>query len=84
MALLDFFNKRSKDENAEMSFIDHLEELRWHLLRSVVAVIIGAIGVMIYANDIVDGILMAPTRADFVSSRWLCSLGHNIGIGDTL
>lgn len=84
MALLDFFNKRSKDENAEMSFIDHLEELRWHLLRSVVAVIIGAIGVMIYANDIVDGILMAPTRADFVSSRWLCTLGHNIGIGNTL
>lgn len=84
MALLDFFDKRSKDENAEMSFIDHLEELRWHLLRSVVAVIIGAIGVMIYANDIVDGILMAPTRADFVSSRWLCTLGHNIGIGNTL
>ncbi|MBL0233685.1 MAG: twin-arginine translocase subunit TatC [Chitinophagaceae bacterium] len=84
MALLDFFNKRVKDEKAEMSFIDHLEELRWHLLRSVVAVIIGAIVVMIYANDIVDGILMAPTRADFVSSRWLCSMGHSIGIGNTL
>lgn len=84
MAILDFFNKRVKDDKAEMTFIDHLEELRWHLLRSVVAVIIGAIVVMFYANDIVDGILMAPTRADFVSSRWLCNLGHNIGIGNTL
>lgn len=84
MAILDFFNKRVKDDKAEMTFIDHLEELRWHLLRSVLAVVIGAIVVMIYANDIVDSILMAPTRADFISSRWLCSLGHNIGIGNTL
>jgi sec-independent protein translocase protein TatC len=84
MALLDFLNKRVTDDKAEMTFIDHLEELRWHLLRSVVAVAIGAIVVMIYATDIVDKILMAPTRADFVSSRWLCSLGHNIGIGNTL
>ena len=43
MAILDFFNKRVKDDKAEMTFIDHLEELRWHLLRSVVAVVIGAI-----------------------------------------
>jgi sec-independent protein translocase protein TatC len=67
-----------------MSFIDHLEELRWHLLRSVIAVAIGAIVVMIYANEIVDKVLMAPTRADFISSRWLCSMGQSIGIGNTL
>jgi sec-independent protein translocase protein TatC len=84
MALLDFFEKRTTDTGAEMSFIDHLEELRWHILRSVIAVVIGAIAVLIYANEIVDKILMAPTRADFVSSRWLCTLGHKIGIGETL
>ena len=39
MALLDFFNKRKKDEAAEMSFIDHLEDLRWHVVRSVVAIL---------------------------------------------
>ena len=84
MAILDFLNKRLREDKAEMTFIDHLEELRWHLLRSVVAVAIGAIVVMIYATDIVDKVLMAPTRADFISSRWLCSLGHTIGIGNTL
>jgi sec-independent protein translocase protein TatC len=84
MALLDFFNKRLKDPNAEMSFIDHLEELRWHILRSVIAIIICAIVVMIYANTIVENVLMAPTRADFISSRWLCTVGHQIGIGNTL
>jgi sec-independent protein translocase protein TatC len=85
MALLDFFNKRRKDgTTGEMSFIDHLEELRWHLIRSVIAIVIGACVVLYFANDIVEKILMAPTRPDFISSRWLCSLGHKIGIGDTL
>jgi sec-independent protein translocase protein TatC len=84
MALLDFFNKRNKDPRAEMSFVDHLEELRWHLIRSVVAIAVCAVIVLIYSHAIVDEVLMAPTRSDFISSRWLCRLGHNIGIGDTL
>lgn len=84
MALLDFFNKRDKDSKGEMTFIDHLEELRWHVIRSVIAVLIGAVVVFIYSDFVVDDILFAPTRADFISARWLCSLGHKIGIGDTL
>ncbi len=84
MALLDFFNKRKKDQSGEMSFIDHLEELRWHVIRSVIAVLIGAVVVFIYSDWVVNDVLFAPTRADFISARWLCSLGKNIGIGDTL
>lgn len=84
MALLDFFNKRNTDPQAEMTFIDHLEELRWHIVRSVLAVVVGAIIVLIFANEIVDQVLMAPTHADFISARWLCSLGKSIGIGETL
>jgi len=84
MALFDFFNRRNKNANAEMSFIDHLEDLRWHVIRSVIAILIGAIIVFIYSGFVVDKILFAPTRGDFISARWLCSLGHSIGIGDTL
>ena len=84
MALLDFFNKRKKDPNAEMSFIDHLEDLRWHVIRSVLAIVIGAIVVFIFIREIVDDVIFAPTRADFISARWLCTLGHKIHIGDTL
>src|ERR1044071_1587630 len=84
MALLNFFNKRKKDPNAEMSFVDHLEELRWHLVRSVIAILIGAIVVFIYSDFVVHYIVFAPTRPDFVSSRWLCEIGQNIGIGDGL
>lgn len=84
MALLDFFSKRNKDTKAEMSFIDHLEDLRWHVIRSVIAVLIGAILVFSYSGFVVDEILFAPTRSDFISAKWMCSLGHNIGIGDAL
>lgn len=88
MALLDFINKRKKTdgtgEKAEMSFIDHLEDLRWHVIRSVVAVLICAIGVFAYSGFVVDEILFAPTRSDFVSARWMCNLGQSIGIGDAL
>lgn len=87
MALLDFFDKRkkaSKDPKAEMSFIDHLEDLRWHVIRSVIAVLIGAVLVFSYSGFVVDEILFAPTRGDFVSSQWMCRMGHSIGIGDAL
>ncbi len=84
MAIMDFFSKRNKDPKAEMSFIDHLEDLRWHVIRSVIAVLVGAIVVFIYSDFVVSKVLFAPTRSDFISARWLCSLGHRIGIGNTL
>jgi sec-independent protein translocase protein TatC len=33
---------------------------------------------------VVEQIIFAPTRADFISAKWLCSLGHRVGIGETL
>lgn len=84
MALLDFFNRRKKNPTDEMSFIDHLEELRWHLVRSVVAILVCAIVVFIYSEFIVDTVLFGPTKPDFISARWLCRFGNNIGIGNAL
>jgi sec-independent protein translocase protein TatC len=86
MALLDFFNRRKKntDNQAEMSFIDHLEELRWHVIRSVIAIMIGAIIVFIYAKDIVNNVIFAPADSSFVTYKWLCDLSHWIGAGDAI
>jgi sec-independent protein translocase protein TatC len=84
MALLDFFNRRKKDATSEMSFIDHLEELRWHLIRSVIAILICAIVVFIYSDFIVDTVLFGPTKPDFISSQWLCKLGRSLGLGDAI
>lgn len=84
MALLDFFNRRKKGATSEMSFIDHLEELRWHLIRSVIAVLVCAIVVFIYSEFIVDTVLFGPTRGDFISAQWLCKLGRSLGLGDAI
>jgi len=67
-----------------MSFIDHLEELRWHLIRSVVAILIGAIVVYIYVREVVDSVLLAPAHDDFVSYKWFCQAGHALRLGNTL
>lgn len=84
MALLDFFNRRRPDPQAEMSFLDHLEELRWHIIRSVVAMLVCGVLVFVYSEQVVEDVLFAPTRADFVSARWLCAMGQKIGIGQAL
>jgi sec-independent protein translocase protein TatC len=84
MALLDFFERRNKDANAEMSFIDHLEELRWHIIRMVIAIAIGAILVFIYADFVVNKILMAPAQKDFPTYSWFCSMGKILGMGNSL
>jgi sec-independent protein translocase protein TatC len=84
MALLDFLNKRKPDTTGEMSFVDHLEELRWHLIRSVIAILVGAVVIFIYVRPIVNHIIFGPTRNDFISAQWLCRLGTSLGIQDAL
>lgn len=86
MALLDFLGKRKQtnDAGGEMTFIDHLEELRWHIIRSVIAVIIGAVVAFIFIRNVVNDILFAPARPNFVTAQWFCTLGRKIGMGDGL
>ena len=84
MALLDFLDRRKKNDSDEMSFIDHLEELRWHLIRSVIAIAVAAIVFFIYVREIVNDILLAPTQDNFITYGWFCQLSHAIGLGDTI
>jgi sec-independent protein translocase protein TatC len=79
---LSFLNKRAQNE--EMSFIDHLEELRWHIVRSLLAVIIAAILIFIKMDWFFDTIILGPIRKDFVSYTGLCRFSHWVGIGDSL
>jgi sec-independent protein translocase protein TatC len=84
MALLDFLNRRNRSTTTEMSFIDHLEELRWHIIRAVIAVLIGAIAVFVYVREVVDQILLAPAHDTFVTYKWLCKAGHFFRLGNSL
>jgi len=62
-----------------MTFIDHIEELRWHIIRSMIAILVASIVVFIYAEWIYQHIITGPTRSNFVSYRVLCSLGRKMG-----
>ncbi len=63
-----------------MSFLDHLEALRWHLLRSVSAVLIFSVAAFI-AKDFVFGVLiLGPSKVDFFTYRVLCDLGNYLGL----
>lgn len=84
MALLKRFTKNPSGEAAEMTFIDHLEELRGHLFRSVIAIVVGGIVVAVNNNFFVKKVLMGPTHADFPTYSWLCSAGQKLGMGNAL
>ncbi len=60
---------KSKKTNEEMSFLEHLEELRWHLVRASAAVLFGAIFVFINVKFIMDQILFAPKYPGFITNR---------------
>jgi sec-independent protein translocase protein TatC len=55
-----------RPQEGEMPFLDHLEALRWHIIKALGAVLVCVIACLFFAQQIVDGILMAPTRANFV------------------
>lgn len=56
----------------DMSFLSHLEELRWHLVRSFVAICIVAIAIFSFSNIIYDEFLLAHLHSDFPTYNWLC------------
>jgi sec-independent protein translocase protein TatC len=64
-----------KSNEGEMTFLEHLEELRWHIIRSVLAIAFFAIVAYIYSKIIFDYILLAPKNSDFFTNRMLCKLG---------
>lgn len=68
----------------DMSFLEHLEELRRRLLRSVLGVIAGIIVVVIYHDFVVDELIMGPRKPDFITYRAFCHWSHTIGLGDQL
>jgi len=69
-------NKTSPEK--EMSFWEHLEELRWHLVRAVLVLVVLAIGAFIMREFIFDTIVLAPKNPEFISYRALCALGKLI------
>ena len=67
-----------------MTFIDHLEALRWHILRSLLAWTAGGILIFIYRDWIFDNVIFAPAHTNFISYAVLCKISHSLHLGQAL
>ncbi|WP_460219676.1 twin-arginine translocase subunit TatC [Psychroserpens sp. MEBiC05023] len=72
----------AKKNTDEMSFLDHLEDLRWHLIRITLSILICATIAFIFSGFIFEHIIFAPKRMDFPTYKWLCQASQFIGIND--
>jgi sec-independent protein translocase protein TatC len=68
----------------EMSFLDHLEELRWLLIRCTIAILIGGIVAFFFSDFIFDQILFGPKNPDFITYRIFCDLSQEFGLDKSL
>jgi len=67
-------------QKGEMTFLEHLEELRWHLVRSAFAVFVFAVLAFVFKRIVFDIIILGPSRSDFITSELLCRLGIALDI----
>lgn len=75
-------NRRLKDPN-EMSFLDHLEDLRWHILRSFLAIVFFGSIAFIFKDFIFNKIIFGPKNVDFFTYKTLCELSNFFGLNDS-
>jgi sec-independent protein translocase protein TatC len=59
-------------DNKQMSFLDHLEELRWRLMRCAVAIILFAIVIWIYQKEIMENVFLIMIDPNFITFQLLC------------
>jgi len=76
--------KKSRKTKGEMSFLDHLEELRWVLVRSSAAVVTMAIASYFFADYIFSDIIFGPTDPGFVTYRFFCDASHYLGFANSI
>ncbi|EAY25525.1 twin arginine-targeting protein translocase TatC [Microscilla marina ATCC 23134] len=67
------------EEEEGMSFVDHLEELRWHLIRGIIAVAVFTIVAFVSKKFVYGVLILGPSKADFWTFKMLCAFGEMIG-----
>ena len=69
---------------AEMSFLEHLEELRWHIIRAGAAILVLAVAVFVAKDFVFGSIVLGPTQSDFATYRFFCGLSGRLGLGEAM
>jgi len=78
------FNRNPESGKSEMTFIDHLEELRSHIIRCVLAILVMGGVIFYYRNWIFDNVIYGPLNPNFISYRVLCQFSHWAHMGEAL
>ncbi len=73
-------SENRENPNKEMTLIQHLDELRRRLFRSIIAIIILAIIAFFFKDFIFDNVILSPRDADFISNRMFCKLGDLVNV----
>jgi sec-independent protein translocase protein TatC len=73
-----------EEVSLQMSFMQHLDALRWHLVRSAFAIVVLAITLFCFNNFLFDTVIFGPLKQDFFSYKAFCAIGHKIGAGDVM
>jgi len=79
--LIEAIKNKGKSYDAEMSFFDHLEVLRWHLIRASIAIVVFTSLSFAYYDFIFDTIIMGPKHPDFWTYRMMCNLSEKFHLG---
>ncbi|MBC3784912.1 twin-arginine translocase subunit TatC [Spirosoma utsteinense] len=82
MPLDQLTDEEIDQEGNEMSFLDHLEELRWHIIRAVGSIFLFAIIAFIFIEDIFRVVILGPKNPDFWTYRMMCKLADTTGYAD--
>lgn len=78
--LIQAIKDKGRNLEAEMSFFEHLEVLRWHLIRSAIAVVVLMVLAFSFYDFIFDDLVMGPKSPDFWTYRMMCRLGEWLNI----
>jgi sec-independent protein translocase protein TatC len=73
-------SKKTVKENREMTFWEHLDELRSVLIRGIIAIVVVAIVAFSFKHILFDYIILAPKNSDFITYRVLCRFGKLVGM----
>ncbi|WP_312138302.1 twin-arginine translocase subunit TatC [Sphingobacterium sp.] len=80
LKLIEAIKNKGKNLESEMSFFDHLEVLRWHIIRAVIAVTIFAILSFTFYDFVFNEIIMGPKNLDFWTYRMMCKVGDALNL----
>jgi len=77
-------NQKLIGTESEMTFLEHLEELRWRLVKSSASILVFGIAVFLAKKIVFDVILFGPKSSDFLTYKGFCWFSYQLGMGDKL